>query len=86
MTDQPLPMVFVRYTCKPCGLTQRRVTVPARASQAVDVVAWMNLVRHYIGNDHAHRSPFCRATKFELMIPIPTDGGYIGAPLEKPTP
>lgn len=86
MTEQPLPTVPVRYTCKPCGLTQRRVNVPARASAAVDVRVWMAHVRHLIAHDHARRSPFCRSTACDLMIPLANEGGWIGQAQETTKP
>lgn len=70
-TSLHLPTVTVRYSCHGCGIVRREVVVPARMSDADDVVKWMETLAGVISVDHSRASPLCTATTMsEVMIPI----------------
>lgn len=74
------PTVQCKYSCKGCGLVDAVVTVVARGPE--DVVAWIESIKQPIADDHARRSPFCRATACDLKIPFgDQEGARVGDPV-----
>ena len=71
--------VTLKYSCALCGVKRAEVPVPARGPE--DVVAWLKgAAIPVLMNDHARRSPGCRAQEFsEVMIPT-TGTDRIGEP------
>lgn len=69
------------YACKLCGV--KDVSVPVRFRwSSEDVVAWMERVAvRAVREDHARRSPWCRAKTADLTIPVPEGTGHIGGPV-----
>ena len=70
--------VNVLYSCRQCGLRKVSVSVPARSSDAEDVVVWVEATGRLLGQDHMRRSPHCHITELsDVMIPI-TGADHIG--------
>lgn len=65
-------VIQVIYTCDPCGIKDRYVSVPARGDE--DVLQWTEMMTQYIANDHTRMSPNCRATTItQVKVPLLTD-------------
>lgn len=71
------PMLAVHYKCS-CMKEEAIFDMPARHDDE-DVVAFMQRVQKWCGEDHQLRSPFCMAEKMEyLKLPL-QDGKPMGA-------
>ncbi len=74
-----MSILQVLYSCHACGIERRPVTVPHRKENE-DIVHWVNEVVGYrVKDDHAIKSPHCRAQVCDLMIPIPDRDKPIGS-------
>lgn len=63
-------MIRCFYNCNVCGIKKQYVNVPSRKAEQ-DIVEWVELViMPLFAADHRMRSPFCRATKLDVGIPI----------------
>ncbi len=64
-------LITVMYSCKACGLKDRKVIVPERGENQ-DVVDYMNgTVTECIMDDHARKSPGCNPESLQdLMVPF----------------
>jgi hypothetical protein len=67
------------YSCSLCGVTKRKVMVPARGDE--NVVAYVEKVAvPRLVADHLINSPGCKPEKFaEVYIPVTNDGVVGGA-------
>jgi hypothetical protein len=65
------PQVPIEYTCRgSCGTVRRRIEVPERHEKE-DFASWLNTTASvFTTADHAREHPTCRATKFDLYMPI----------------
>ena len=73
-------MITCLLTCKPCGLVDARVEVPAR-TDAQDAKAWFrDVLTPTLTRFHQQHSPFCKnRTMTNVKIPIPNkDNARIG--------
>ena len=77
-------MITVKYSCAECGLNDREVQVPARATEATDVCHWVGVtVAQCVSDDHSRISPSCRSDKASMLkIPMPKEAEFIGQQIE----
>lgn len=66
--------MFVLFSCKGCGLKDKKVVVQARKANE-GLSDWMTYVQQTVGRDHQIHSPRCRSGVCDLKIPVGTDGG-----------
>ena len=72
------PTVVVMYSCHPCGLKDREVTVRERGSEE-DIIAWVNHVAVKMAEDHSKLKPRCRINSLsEMKIPLPAGSSVLG--------
>ncbi len=70
-------MTTVMYKCS-CMKDEAAFDMPARRFNE-DIGDFMDRMTKWLGEDHALRSPFCRATKTEYVkMPVP-EGRAIGS-------
>ncbi len=79
-------MITIYYSCKHCGLTDRKCIVPSRDSPDDDVAEYMRTVSECIVADHARVTPACPArTITEIKIPVERGRkGWIGKRPKRP--
>jgi len=68
----------IAYKCS-CMQDEGSFEMPARRFNE-DTSDFLERMRRWLGDDHAQRSPFCRASKTEYVkIVMPEDGRPIGS-------
>jgi hypothetical protein len=73
--------IQIEYSCKHCGIKDRKIDVRMRNQNRENVIEWMQgPVVQTVSFDHRQQSPLCKATHIdEVKIPY-TGVEYIGGP------
>jgi hypothetical protein len=81
MSSDACIYIYVKYTCKLCGLEMVHCQVPARERNQ-NVMDWtLKVLALAISRDHEQRSPECKATSIsEVYVPI-VGASFIGGPI-----
>lgn len=70
-------MATIHYKCS-CMQDEGSFDMPARRFNE-DIERFMERMQKWLGDDHSHRSPFCRATKTEYVKIAVPEGRAIGS-------
>lgn len=70
MAEVRIESEWVLYSCKECGASDERVSVPRRGANE-DVVSWVKAVAWTCGNHHHINHPHCPSRHVDLKIPLP---------------
>jgi hypothetical protein len=75
------PTTTVKYACQGCGINDRDVLVPARASLDEPIGPWLSLARQMCENDHKLASPDCLRRTYDMKVMMA--GGVPGGALKQ---
>lgn len=81
MPDVDRPTTTVKYTCQGCGIYERDVLVPARASLDEPIGPWLSRARQMCENDHKLASPDCLRRTYDMKVMMA--GGVPGGALKQ---
>jgi len=75
------PTTTVKYACQGCGINDRDVLVPARASLDEPIGPWLSRARQMCEDDHKLASPNCLRRTYDMKVMMA--GGVPGGALKQ---